>query len=290
MLAETQPGTNTVEALLRAGVRLLADSSPSPRLDAELLLAHATGRSRTALFTGRLDTVAPPAADSYLAHLRERRAGRPVAQITGRREFWSLDLVVTPAVLTPRPETELLVERALARLPDGAAARVLDLGTGSGAVALALAVERPSCELVATDASAATLDVARRNAVRLGLDRVRFSAGDWFGAVALKPFDVVVSNPPYIADDEWPQTDAALGFEPRAALAAGPEGLDALRVIVAGAPAYLHRGGWLLLEHGARQGRAVAGLMAAAGFDSIATSPDLAGLPRVTEGRWSGNP
>lgn len=288
MLAETQPGTNTVEALLRAGVRLLADSSPSPRLDAEILLAHATGRSRTALFTGRLDAVAPPAADSYLAHLRERRAGRPVAQITGQREFWSLDLEVTPAVLTPRPETELLVERALARLPDGAAARVLDLGTGSGAVALALAVERPSCAVVATDSSAGALAVARRNAVALGLERVRLTASDWFSAIDETPFDVIVSNPPYIADHEWPHTDAALSFEPREALAAGPEGLDALRIIVASAPAHLRHGGWLLVEHGAGQGRAVAGLMAAAGFDSIATSSDLAGLPRVTEGRRPG--
>jgi release factor glutamine methyltransferase len=285
MRAETQSGLASVEALLRAGVRLLAGSSSSPRLDAEVLLAHALGRSRAALFTGRADAVPADIAEHYLGMIRERQAWRPVAQITGRREFWSLDLEVTPDVLSPRPETELLVERALAHLPEDRSARVLDLGTGSGAVALALASERERCAVTATDRSEAALAVAQRNAGRLGLGGIRFRAGDWFAAVAESAFDVIVSNPPYIADAEWPTTDAELRFEPRAALAAGADGLDALRTIIGGASAHLATDGWLIVEHGAAQGPAVAGLMLAAGFTSVATSADLAGRPRVTEAR-----
>jgi release factor glutamine methyltransferase len=285
MRAETQSGLASVEALLRAGVRLLARSSSSPRLDAEVLLAHALGRSRTALFTARADAVPADIAEHYLGMIRERQARRPVAQITGRREFWSLDLEVTPDVLTPRPETELLVERALAHLPEDVAGSVLDFGTGTGAVALALAVERPRLAVTATDASPAALAVAQRNAGRLGLGGIRFRAGDWFDAVAESAFDLIVSNPPYLADAEWPATDAELRFEPRAALAAGADGLDALRTIIGGASAHLATDGWLIVEHGAAQGPAVERLMLAAGFTSVATSVDLAGRPRVTEGR-----
>jgi release factor glutamine methyltransferase len=285
MCPETQSGPTSVEALLRAGVRLLAGSSPTPRLDTEVLLAHALGCGRTALFIARAEKVPADVAGRYLATVRERQAGRPVAQITGRREFWSLDLEVTTDVLTPRPDTELLVERALAHLPDEAAASVLDLGTGTGAVALALAAERPRVAVTATDSSPAALAVAQRNAKRLDLQRVRIVQGDWFDAVGEATFDVIVANPPYIADAEWPATDAELQFEPRMALAAGSDGLYALRAIVGGAPAHLAPGGWLLVEHGARQGPAVGTLMLAAGFSSVATSRDLGGLPRVTEGR-----
>lgn len=285
MHAETQSPPASVEALLRAGVRLLAASSESPRLDAELLLAHALGCSRTRLFTGRTESVEGPVAARYLAAVAERGRGRPVAQLTGRREFWSLELRVTPDVLTPRPETELLVERALACLPARGVPRVLDLGTGSGAVALAIATERPDCAILATDLSGAALAVARSNAAALGCDRLRFAAGDWYAAVPAESFDVIVSNPPYVADHEWPTTGRELGFEPRIALAAGPDGLDALRAIAAGAISRLASGGWLLVEHGAGQAAAVRALLAAAGFDSIGTHADLVGLARVTEGR-----
>jgi release factor glutamine methyltransferase len=286
MEAETQSRTATVEALLRAGVRLLEGASASPRLDAEVLLAHALGWTRAALFARRDEPLAPADAQRCLDLLAARRAGRPVAQVTGRREFWSLVLEVTPDVLTPRPDTETLVERALARLPEGAPARVLDLGTGSGAVALAIAQERPAAAVTATDASAAALAVAARNAQGLGLGRVALAAGDWLAAVPGARFDVIVSNPPYLADADWAGADPELAFEPRAALAAGVDGLDALRRIVAGAPAHLVPGGWLLLEHGAGQGPAVRALLAAAGFDGVLTSTDLGGNPRVTEGRW----
>jgi release factor glutamine methyltransferase len=273
----------SVEALLRAGVRLLADKSDSPRLDAEVLLAHALGRSRTALFVQRAEPVSAEIKDSFLAMIHSRQAGRPVAQLTGRREFWSLDLAITPEVLTPRPETEILVERALAHIPQTGTTRMLDLGTGSGAIALALATERPHCGIVATDLSPAALDVARRNARSLAAD-VRFAAGDWFTPLAGERFDVIVSNPPYIADDEWHTSGPELVFEPRVALAAGPGGLDAIRAIVAAAPEHLSPGGWLLLEHGANQAPAVRELFARAGFGRIATAADLAGRARVTEG------
>lgn len=291
MDAETQsPGAvlqnvPTIEALLRAGLRLLEGHSASPRLDAELLLAHALGATRTALFLRRAEPVGHAAAEAYLAAIGQRRSGRPVAQLTGTREFWSLPLAVTPDVLVPRPETELLVERALARLPARATPRVLDLGTGSGAVALAIASERPDCEVLATDLSAAALEVAGGNAVALGLGRVRFAAGDWYAAAGDAPFDVIVSNPPYLADEELAGADPGLAFEPRIALTSGAEGLDALRTIAAGARAHLRPGGWLLVEHAPAQGEAVRELFRAAGLDAIATLPDLAARPRVTEAR-----
>lgn len=286
MHAETQSRAgSTVEALLRAGVRLLEGRSPSPRLDAEVLLAHALGWSRAGLFARRDEPLAADQAERCLALLAARQSGRPVAHLTGRREFWSLELHVTPDVLTPRPDTETLVERALERIPAGAPARVLDLGTGSGAVALAIAAERPAAAVTATDASPAALAVAAGNAQRLGLARVAFTTGDWLHAVAGTRFDVVVSNPPYLADADWATTDPELDFEPRAALAAGADGLDDLRRIVAATPAHLAPGGWLLLEHGATQGPAVRALLAAAGFTGVLTTPDLAGHPRVTEGR-----
>lgn len=284
MRTETQSPAASIEALLRAGLHLLGGTSPTPRLDAELLLAHALGCERSRLFARRETTVEPQARERFLALIAERRRHRPVAQLIGRREFWSLTLGVTADVLSPRPETELLVELALQRLPAQAPVRALDLGTGSGAIALALASERGHWRIVATDRSPAALEVATRNAAALGIDTVHFAAGDWYAAVPGGVFELIVSNPPYIADPEWALTDPELAFEPRQALAAGADGLDALRVIIAGAPARLAPGGWLLVEHGATQGEAVRGLFTAAGFGSIGTSADLAGLPRVSSG------
>ena len=253
--------------------------------DAELLLAQALGRSRTWLLAHADDVVAPGDAARFLALVERRAAGEPVAYLTGSRGFWTLDLAVTPATLVPRPETELLVELALARIPLDADTHVADLGTGSGAIALALAKERPRARVVATDASVEALDVARENAKRNGIGNVEFRHGDWLQPLAGETFDLIASNPPYIALGDPHLGEGDLRFEPPTALSSGIDGLDAIRVIVRHAPAYLCAGGWLLLEHGWEQGEAVCALLRDAGFVEIATERDLEGRDRVTLGR-----
>ena len=270
------------DALARATDRL-SRSSDSPRLDAELLLARAIDVPRAYLMAHPEDTLDPDARSRFEDAVERRAAGMPLAYITGVREFWSLSLMVTPDTLVPRPETELLVEQALARIGRRADLRILDLGTGSGAIALALARERPLCHVVATDRSEAALAVARQNARQLDVDNVEFLAGDWIEPVHGRSFDLIVANPPYVAEGD-PALDA-LRREPRTALAAGPDGLDAIRRIAAEAAAVLAGGGCLLLEHGADQERAVAEILAAAGWTDIHCYRDLAGLPRVTGAR-----
>jgi release factor glutamine methyltransferase len=211
-----------------------------------------------------------------------------VAYILGEKEFWSLPLEVGPDVLIPRPETELLVERALAHLPRNASARVLDVATGSGAVALALAHERPLDSVTGTDVSEAAVAVARRNAERLGLARVDFRSGSWFAPVAGERFTAIVSNPPYVAAADPRVARDVHRFEPHGALYSGPTGLEALQALAAGAPGHLAPGGWLVLEHGDTQGTVVRGLFERAGFIEVGTCRDLAGLERCTEGRWPG--
>lgn len=254
-------------------------------VDGELLLAEALGRSRSWLYAHPEAAVPAPARARFEALLARRQAGEPVAYLLGRQGFWSLELEVSPATLIPRPETELLVELALARLPAGQPLRVADLGTGSGAIALALARERPQARIVATDASLEALAVARRNAERLGL-RVEFRDGDWLVPLAQERFDLIASNPPYIEQDDPHLAQGDLRFEPPAALASGADGLDAIRVIVRDAGLHLHAGGWLLLEHGWNQGPAVRVLLEAAGFSEVATERDLEGRDRVSLGRW----
>lgn len=250
------------------------------RLDAQLLLAHALRRPRAWLIAHDEDEVAPAAAAAFSAALAARAEGRPLAYLVGTKEFHGLELQVTPAVLVPRPETEGLVEWALAlAAPEGT---LVDLGTGSGAIALALAAALPSCRVTATDASTEALAVARRNGERLGL-AIEWLQGDWWQPLAGRRFDIAVSNPPYIGVDD-PHL-AALAHEPRAALTPGGDGLAALAAICRGAAAHLKPGGWLLLEHGFDQDAAVRGLLAAAGFEAVETRRDLAGLPRCSGGR-----
>jgi len=255
------------------------------RADAEALLLHVLGQPRSWLFAHAGDVLEPDVRTAFEALVARRGAGEPVAYITGRRGFWTLELEVTGATLIPRPETELLVELALERLPRDQACRVADLGTGSGAIALALASERPQAQVVATDASPDALAVARRNAQRLGMGNVRFVQGDWLAPLAGERFALVVSNPPYIesADPHLAQGD--LRYEPAAALASGADGLDAIRRIAAAAPAQLEAGGWLLLEHGWNQGGAVRGLLREAGCVEVFTARDLEGRERVSGGR-----
>ena len=253
--------------------------------EAELLLMHVLGCSHGWLYAHGSDALPPAAGGRFEELVRRRVAGEPVAYLTGRRGFWTLDLQVGPQTLIPRPETELLVELALERLPAGAPCRVADLGTGSGAIALAIASERPAARVVATDASLAALEVARANAAALGLSRVEFRGGDWFAPLAGECFDLVASNPPYIAAGDPHLARGDLRHEPASALAAGPDGLDDLRALVAAAPAHLHPGGWLLLEHGHDQGPAVRALLRQAGFGEVATAVDLEGRDRVSLGR-----
>jgi release factor glutamine methyltransferase len=258
----------------------LSASGIDPR-EARLLLAEATGFSQAAVLAFPERVLPPAAQNNFLEYIEKRKRGEPIAYIVGRKEFYGIDLAVNPAVLIPRPETELLVDLGLQR----DFSSMVDLGTGSGAIALALKQQRPSSRIVAIEASVAALEVARRNAVRLGLE-VDFRHGSWFGPVAGERFDLIVSNPPYVAAND-PHL-AALGFEPQQALVAGPDGLDALREIIHAAPAHMAPGGWLLLEHGQGQENAVGGLLQAAGLEEIGAWPDLAGIPRVSGGRNGG--
>jgi release factor glutamine methyltransferase len=269
----------------------LLATSALPRLDARALAEHASGRSRAWLIAHGDEPVPRGQADAFRALAARRRAGEPLAYLVGWREFRGRRFAVSPAVLVPRPETEGLVDAALARLNptgrDGAPPRVLDLGTGSGAIAVSIALERPGAALTATDASADALAVARSNAAALGAPPIDFRLGDWWAALPgdAAPFDLVVSNPPYVAAADPHLLDGSLRHEPPAALAAGREGLDAIDAIVAGAAARLAPGGWLLLEHGRDQGAAVRGRLASAGFEDVATLPDLQGLDRIALGR-----
>src|SRR5690606_17782869 len=236
-----------------------------PRIDpgeAVMLLLHLLDRPQAWLYAHGDAAVPAAAVAGFRALVARREAGEPVAYLVGRRGFWTLDLAVTPDTLIPRPETELLVEQALARIAPGVPARVADLGTGSGAIALAIASERPLARVVATDRSEAALAVARANASTHGLHgRVEFRAGDWFAPVAGERFDLVASNPPYIADGDPHLGQGDLRHEPASALSSGADGLDAIRVLVASAPVHLVPGGWLLLEHGFDQARAVRSLL-----------------------------
>jgi release factor glutamine methyltransferase len=247
--------------------------------EARLLLAAATGFSEASVLA-HPERELPAAAEARFRDLAARRKhGEPIAYLLGEKEFYGLPLAVNPAVLIPRPESELLVALALARKP----ASVLDLGTGSGAIALAIKRHLPAARVVAVERSAAALAVARRNALKLGLE-VDFRHGLWFEPVAGERFDLVVSNPPYVAMGDAHLSQGDLRFEPQSALVAGPEGLDAIREIVRGAPSHVNPGGWLLVEHGLGQDVAVRGLLREAGFDEIHTWPDLAGIARVSGG------
>jgi release factor glutamine methyltransferase len=277
----------TTSTLLAEGASLLAaGGSESPHLEAELLLADALGQSRARL-KSHPEEMPDAAARSRYAELISRRAGgEPLAYIVGFKDFWTLRLAVTPAVLVPRPETELLVERALALWPE-AAGRVVDLGTGSGAIALALASERSQWEVTATDVSLDALAVARTNAASHALTRVEFLHGSWFEPLGQRRFHLVISNPPYIGADEPELAAAALRREPRNALSPGTDALACLRTIVRAAPPHLEHGGWLLLEHGATQAADVARELVLRGFRHVRSHRDLAGHERMTEAQWA---
>ncbi|MGB5852438.1 MAG: peptide chain release factor N(5)-glutamine methyltransferase [Rhodanobacter sp.] len=268
-----------VREALAAATQRLGD-----RAEAELLLLHVLRQPRSWLFAHADDPLEMDVQTSYQELLARREAGEPVAYLVGHRGFWTLDLEVTPATLIPRPETELLVELALQRLPSGFSGQVADLGTGSGAIALAIARERPHAQVIATDASAAALEVARRNAQRHAIDNVSFVQGDWLAPLADQRFDLIASNPPYIEADDPHLARGDLRFEPASALASGHDGLDDIRRIVDGARRHLAPGGWLLFEHGWNQGDAARALLDAAGYAEVFTAPDLEQRDRVSGG------
>ena len=277
-----QPPVRIDSALRAAATRL---PGPEARHEAEHLLLHVLGRDRAWLFAHGDAGLTDTETAAFDALLMRRIAGEPVAYLTGHRGFWTLDLQVSPATLIPRPETERLVELALERLSADRPWRVADLGTGTGAIALSLASERPQARVIATDLSADALAIARMNAVANGIAHVEFRHGSWWTPLRGERFHLIASNPPYIADGDAHLNRGDLRFEPTTALASGTDGLDAIRELIGGAPGFLVPGGWLLLEHGWDQGAAIRALMTAAGFVDVATERDLEQRDRVTLGR-----
>lgn len=269
-----------ISTALADGTDRLRSTSDSPMLDAELLLARAIDVPRTYLIAHPEDTLDPAAVERYFTAIERRSGGMPLAYISGEKEFWSMTLIVSPDTLVPRPETEVLVDQALQRIPGDEKFAVLDLGTGSGAIALAIARERPNCSITATDISDAALAVARENANRHALPNVEFLSGDWTAPVAERTFDLIVSNPPYVpaADPDLER----LGHEPQMALVSGEDGLDAIRRISVEAKSVIRQGGTLLIEHGDRQQSEIARILSADGWGEISHVNDLAGKPRVT--------
>jgi len=272
----------TIAELLEAGAGRIGEASDTPALDARILLQALLKKDQAWLIAHGTDAVDPADARRFHDWIRRRAKSEPVAYITGRKSFWTLELNVTPKVLVPRPETELLVERALEKIPLSEPLKVLDLGTGSGAIAITIAVERPLSKVVATDRDPDALRIAEQNKGRAGIRNVDLRQGDWYEAVHGQRFSVIVCNPPYVPRSHY---EAALTYEPRDALFAGENGLDALGIVIRDAMDHIEPGGWLLVEHGYDQEAAIKDAFRSAGFDAIETLKDYAGHPRVTEGR-----
>lgn len=264
----------------------LSLDSSTARIEAQMLLQHVLGVSRAYLIAHADDMIDEAKLTAYQALLQRRLNGEPLAYILGEREFFGLNFRVTPATLIPRPDTELLVELALQRIPHGG--RVLDLGTGSGAIALSIAHARPDVEVTAVDASPEALEVAQENARRLNTGNVRFAHSDWFSALSNERFDLIVSNPPYIEEADVHLQQGDLRFEPRTALASGADGLDDIRRIVADSKDHLKEGGWLMFEHGYDQAVRARELLEAGGYSEVFSARDLSGIERVSGGRCVG--
>jgi len=277
----------TLNDAIVAATAQLKNSSPTPALDAQVLLAHSLGQDRTYLIAHAKDTLDTETGSRFEKLVAQRINGIPVAYLTGEQEFWSLPIRVTADTLIPRPETELLVELALEKIPGDGKFIIADIGTGSGAIAIAIASERKDSSVIASDRSAKAIEVARQNVDRLGIDNVEFVQGETFDPFPGKKFNLVVSNPPYVPESDPHLAQGDVRFEPRSALAAGPEGIDVIRQIVEQAKDYLAPLGWLMIEHGYDQESAVEELFERAGFEEIECYRDLAGQPRVTIGQSS---
>ena len=287
--AATAPGAGdrvvTVGRALAGARAALEATSGTARLDSEILLSHVLGCGRARLLAHPGTPLDSDSEGRFETLVERRRAGEPVAYLTGRREFWSLDFLVTPDTLIPRPETEHVVEAVLAAVRPDETATIADVGTGAGAIAIAIARERPGAFILGSDRSAAAAAIARANAARLGAGNVAFVAADACAALAPGRWSVIVSNPPYVAEDDPRLLGGGVRFEPREALVAGPRGMDMLATLAREAPARLVPGGWLMLEHGAEQGSAVRALLSRTGLAAVETWRDLAGNERVTLGR-----
>ena len=285
----TQPSIIIRQMLLEAQQKLALISSDAneARLEAQLLLQTALNVDRAWLISHENDALEANIHAVFEASLLRRLQGEPIAYILGYREFFGLELIVTPATLIPRPDTETLVEAALAKLSPNIDSAILDLGTGSGAIALAIAKNRPHANIIGVEASIAALEVAKKNAQNLKIPNVRFQKSNWFSSLEHERFDVIVSNPPYIEDNDAHLKQGDLRFEPISALASGTDGLDDIRHIINDCLVYLNPQGWLMLEHGYQQAAPVADLMANVGLVDITTIQDLGGNDRVTIGKNS---
>ncbi len=279
---------SSISALLEQGQTILSDSV-SPLIDTQILLCHVLKVDHSYLYKAPEEMISAQSIQTFMELIEQRRQGIPVSYLTGHREFWSLDLKVDLNTLIPRPETEHLVEAALNTIEQGSIRNILDLGTGTGAIALSIAHEYPNCIVIATDISSKALDVARQNLIALQLNNVIFKQGDWCEALDGDRFDLIVSNPPYIAEDHSCLREGDVQFEPVLALKSGPDGLDAIRKIIEQAPDHLNSDGWLILEHGYDQKESVQQLFSEKGFQAIETLQDYAGLDRVTLGQWTPN-
>ena len=280
--------TLTIADALRKARRQLDNVSETSQLDAEILLSHALECDRSYLRTWPERPLSPEQQTQFQELIERRHTGEPIAYIIGERDFWDMTLHVSTHTLIPRPETETLVEQALDRIPPDAHWQIADLGTGSGAIALAIARERPHCQLVATDISAAALDIARKNAARNEVRNIRFVEGAWLAPLAGELFNMIVSNPPYVHPDDPHLQQGDLRFEPLSALHSAPDGLTDIRIICDTARQHLHPGGWLLLEHGFDQGPATQACLVEFGYQQVHTIEDLAHHPRVSLGCWNG--
>lgn len=276
----------TVRSLISDAISVLNQVSDSSRLDAEVLLCHSLNWSRTKLFLEQDQLLSDNQLERFSQLIARRKHGEPIAYITGEQEFWSLPLAVNSATLIPRPETEHLVEQALLKIPVREKQHLLDLGTGSGAIAIAIASERPLCDCVAVDASEAALIVAKKNAEHLGYINIRFYWSDWFANLAAEKFNVIVSNPPYIEENDPHLLQGDVVFEPRSALTSGTDGLSDIRLICQQANNYLYANGWLMLEHGWNQAEAVRKILIENGFLDVHSVKDLAGIERISLGRF----
>lgn len=278
----------TIAEALRSHTALT--ESDSPQLDTALLLCHCLQQPRSYLYTWPEKPLTDAQTQQFRTLMSRRRRGEPVAHLLGYREFWSLPLQVSADTLIPRPDTECVVEQALSLLAAESAQSVLDLGTGTGAIALALASERPHWQILGCDVKASAVALAKTNAQRLAMTNVAFQQADWFDGLTDQRFALIVSNPPYIAADDPHLREGDLRFEPSSALVAEQNGLADLQYIVAGAPEYLLPGGWLLLEHGFEQGDAVRELLRRRGYLAVASGDDYGGNQRMSWGQWPGEP